>query len=247
MTSRSASPAKNRRSAAEKAGEAPKPGRKLSTDRRAKIIELATRRFAQSGFEATTVRQIAEDAEILSGSLYHHFATKEEMLHDIVRAPADALRDEIVRIAALEVEPETRLVAMILFDMRELVRNHSVHAILFNERRLFRSSPMFADVLKAKTDMYRAWRSVLEAGIEAGQFDSVLDPYQTIRTVQRMLNSAADWYTRDDATLTGVREGYTLGAVEKFHLRFILGAIRNPGRAMDPIPFEAADRLLDGA
>ena len=46
-------------------------------DRRERILAAAAMRFAEFGFGATTVRQIADDVDILSGSLYHHFATKE--------------------------------------------------------------------------------------------------------------------------------------------------------------------------
>jgi AcrR family transcriptional regulator len=58
----------------------------VMSDRRATILEAATQRFAEFGFAATTVRQISQDVNILSGSLYHHFTTKDEMLHEIVRA-----------------------------------------------------------------------------------------------------------------------------------------------------------------
>src|SRR5579864_8918239 len=63
------------------------PGRRLA------ILEAARRRFAEFGFEATTVRQIADDVNILSGSLYHHFATKDDMLHEIVRDAVLQMRD----------------------------------------------------------------------------------------------------------------------------------------------------------
>jgi len=48
-------------------------------NRRADVVRLAGELFAQKGFRATTVREIADAAGILSGSLYHHFDSKESI------------------------------------------------------------------------------------------------------------------------------------------------------------------------
>src|SRR5439155_20727234 len=126
------------------------PGNDAGADRREYIIRKAAERIARHGFAVTSVRQIADDVDILSGSLYHHFATKEEILHEIVKDAVVLLRDETLRIAAADADPETRIVALILLELGELVENYPVHAILYNERKLFRSSPEFADVMAAK-------------------------------------------------------------------------------------------------
>ena len=52
--------------------------------RRNELLEIATRVFAEKGIASATVRDIAQEAGILSGSLYHHFASKEEMVKEIV-------------------------------------------------------------------------------------------------------------------------------------------------------------------
>lgn len=217
------------------------------TDRRAYIIKRATERIAKHGFGATSVRQIADDVDILSGSLYHHFATKEEILHEIVKDAVVRLHDETLRITSSGADPETKIVALVLFELGELVEKHQVHAILYNERKLFRNSAEFSDVRAAKTVIYHAWRSVLEAGMDGGQFDARLDLYLMIRTIMRMLNSAADWYASGDETLARVVEMYSFEDVKTFYLRFILGAIRDPGRVDAAVPREEAERLVAAA
>jgi AcrR family transcriptional regulator len=213
-------------------------------DRRAYIIRKAAERIARHGFASTSVRQIADDVDILSGSLYHHFATKEEILHEIVKDAVVLLRNETLRIASADADPETRLVALVLLELGELVENHPVHAILYNERKLFRSSAEFSDVRAAKKVIYDAWRAILSEGMKNGQLDASLDLYQTIRTIMRMLNSAADWYASGDETIARMVEQYTFEQVKSFYLRFIMGAVRDPRRALDPIPRTAAERLI---
>ena len=53
--------------------------------RRDEFLELAATMFAERGLRATTVRDIADSAGILSGSLYHHFSSKEEMVDEVLR------------------------------------------------------------------------------------------------------------------------------------------------------------------
>jgi AcrR family transcriptional regulator len=52
--------------------------------RREELLAIAAELFAQRGFKNTTVRDIADAAGILSGSLYHHFDSKESMVDEIL-------------------------------------------------------------------------------------------------------------------------------------------------------------------
>ncbi len=53
--------------------------------RREQLIEVATRIFAQWGYNATTTRAIAEEAGVTEPILYRHFATKQELFIAITR------------------------------------------------------------------------------------------------------------------------------------------------------------------
>ena len=54
-------------------------------------MKLAAELFAQKGYQATTVRNIADKAGILSGSLYHHFDSKESIVDEILTSFFDEL------------------------------------------------------------------------------------------------------------------------------------------------------------
>lgn len=58
-----------------------------------KITEVARNLFLAQGYKATTTRQIIDKAGITTGTLYHFFRTKEDILLQIVReAYADAMK-----------------------------------------------------------------------------------------------------------------------------------------------------------
>ena len=62
-----------------------------ANSRRDELLGLAASMFAERGLRATTVRDIADGAGILSGSLYHHFSSKEEMVDELLRGFLDQL------------------------------------------------------------------------------------------------------------------------------------------------------------
>ena len=51
---------------------------------KARILEAAARLFHQKGFAAATVRDLADEVGILSGSLFHHFPNKGEILFAVM-------------------------------------------------------------------------------------------------------------------------------------------------------------------
>jgi AcrR family transcriptional regulator len=59
------------------------------------IIDAALKLFAEKGFVATTINQIAEAADIANGLMYRHFKSKEELLKSVVLTVANEI-DEML-------------------------------------------------------------------------------------------------------------------------------------------------------
>lgn len=182
------------------------------------------------------MRQIADDVNILSGSLYHHFATKEEMLDSVVRDAVLDQRERALRIAALDADAEVRFVTLIAEELAALSDHIEAYAIIFNERKFFRRSPDFLYLMKARKEAFEAWRSVLDEGVSSGQFHRGIDSYLTVSTILRMLNSGADWYRHEDGSPLDAMAEYSLEALTAFYAGFALRSVRAAGRGDAPIP-----------
>ena len=50
---------------------------------RARLLETAITLFAQHGYAHTSIRMIADRAEVSPGLLYHYFENKESLLHAV--------------------------------------------------------------------------------------------------------------------------------------------------------------------
>lgn len=60
---------------------------------RQRILEAATKLFAEKGFDATTTRDIAEAAQIATGTLFNYFATKEAIIAQQADAASEHVHD----------------------------------------------------------------------------------------------------------------------------------------------------------
>ena len=103
--------------------------------RREELLELAATLFAERGLRATTVRDIADSAGILSGSLYHHFDSKEEMVDELLRGFLDWLFSRYHEIVATEPNPLERLEGLFMASFEAIEDRHAQVAIFQDEAK----------------------------------------------------------------------------------------------------------------
>ncbi|MGW5877501.1 TetR/AcrR family transcriptional regulator [Nocardiopsis terrae] len=87
---------------------------------RERVRSAAVRLFARHGYAAVNMRRIATEAGISTGSIYRHFATKEELFGDLVTAAAAGLRAtaERFRDSRTPVESLREFTGEFLADLR---------------------------------------------------------------------------------------------------------------------------------
>lgn len=90
---------------------------------RARIVAAAMRCVAEVGYSRTTIRQIARAAEITSGSLYHHFPNKSELLEATVRE-VDEIALPRLRSAADRPDDVVDRLESVLDELDRLMRDY---------------------------------------------------------------------------------------------------------------------------
>jgi AcrR family transcriptional regulator len=240
---RKARPTRTRTAAKPTARNRPQQEEPIS-DRRTQIVETSARLFAEFGFETTSMRQIADEVDILPGSIYHHFNTKEDILHAILRGPMPRFAQDIFSISKLPADAEHRLVASTLMQFYRYVRDWEVHTIVLHDSKFFRRHKDFSYVQDAKMRALHVLESILKEGIAARLFHADIDTYLMIGTTARMLISTANWFRIGDMYSADRPAKYTLDNVIDYHLDCVLRMIRTPSRLGEPIPRETCERLI---
>jgi len=115
---------------------------KVVEDRREQIVEAAVRIFAQKGFDKATNNDIAQEAGITAGLIYHYFKSKEELLKAALEgnSPEPLLRsfpspmldvppEEMLRFVAMQLltaAESERFVQLIRIYLPEMIHNPGI-------------------------------------------------------------------------------------------------------------------------
>ena len=98
------------------AGRAPiGPAKPAQADKRRMILDAAVRVFARSGFHACRVSDIADEAGVAYGLVYHYFASKEEVLDTLFLERWNVMLDMIREVDAQPIPVREKLREIVSF------------------------------------------------------------------------------------------------------------------------------------
>ena len=165
----------------------------VRSERRAHLVVLAGELFAQKGYRATTVREIADAAGILSGSLYHHFDSKESIADEILSSFINEVLADYRGAVASAQDPRAAIEQIVRSTSLTLSRHRAALAMLQNDWSYFAAQPRFASLPRALREIERIWVTQLEAGKESGLFRADLDAKLTYRLLRDILWIPEQW------------------------------------------------------
>ena len=163
-------------------------------DRREQLIGIAIRHFARKGFDGTSLRDIAEDAQITKAALYYHFPNKDSLYETILlhgmAALVDHVRDAMDKESSYENKVRTFMLASGEFIDRD--RDSWVagsNMFWFGEQ----AKPRVENV-RLRDQYGRLLRDALEGAIREGSFRAI-DPSMATRMLLAMLNQLPRWHS----------------------------------------------------
>lgn len=148
------------------------------------VLDAAARLFARKGYSGTSMRDIAEACEMLPGSLYYHFAAKEDLLVAVYEAGVRALREAVRAAAARERCPWKRLEAACAAHLETVLRRSDYAQVLV--RVLPSDVPGAAARLKRLREDYERLFRELAAALP-------LPPETDRKMLRLMLLGALNW------------------------------------------------------
>jgi len=192
------------------------------------IVSAAAKIFRTKGYHAATVRDIADEVGILKGSLYHHFASKEELLYLVVKDPIAQMYRTISEIAVADVTAAEKLRRAISAHLEAFDRHYPHLFVYLRERESVKRR--FREMIGFSPKEYeRCWQQILREGIENGEFRPDLDIQVTSYGMLGMLNWSYKWY--DPQGRLSVRE-----VAEEFTTLALAGVAADQPRADPPMP-----------
>ncbi|MBB2992020.1 AcrR family transcriptional regulator [Mycolicibacterium iranicum] len=190
---------------------------KALPSRRDELLQLAATMFADRGLRATTVRDIADSAGILSGSLYHHFKSKEQMVEEVLKDFLDWLFTRYDEIVAGTADPLERVEGLFMVSFEAIEHRHAQVVIYQDEAKRLNPLAQFGFLDERNREQRRMWVEVLKQGVAEGKFRPDLDVDLVYRFIRDTTWVSVRWY-QPGGPLTAEQVG-------RQYLAIVLGGI----------------------
>lgn len=134
------------------------------------ILSVANRQFSRFGFHKTSMDEIAKIARKAKGSLYYHFASKEELYKEVITGEINNLKNQLTIVFE---EPDVpafdRLKNYLMKRMEVLNNSANYHETLKAD---FFEQFHFVDDLRTELEMWEKEniKKIIHQGINSGEF-----------------------------------------------------------------------------
>jgi len=137
-----------------------------TSDRRGQLLEAAVRVFAAKGFRASRVGDIAVEAGVAHGLLYHYFNSKDEVLETIFRETWSALVTDTRRVEVSEVSLREQLRRFAKIYLGSWLATPELVRVLVRE---VARSPEVGDRVDEIRELFQVLQRMIEAARDRGE------------------------------------------------------------------------------
>lgn len=162
------------------------------------------------------MREIANAAHVLPGSLYHHFTSKEEILHEIMRPFLQHTLDLYREIVDRRERPSATLWNLVDAALTTSLEEPATHTILLYQWASVARNPRFAYVVRNWRETHRLWAGVIRAGVEARELRGGLDIPLVTHLVLEQISSTVFW------SPAKTRESIAIADVKRVHIELLM-------------------------
>jgi len=169
--------------------------------RRQEILLAAAEVFQKKGYRGTTVQDIADAVGILKGSLYYHFANKEEIFYEIIHDPMHHFVSQMSEVVALDLPPADKLRTALRYHLSAFDAHLPGVQVILRENLGTMDGERWVPIRALWKEHETLWEKILRTGIEQGTFRADLDVKIATLGILGMCNWMHRWY-RQDGRLT---------------------------------------------
>ncbi len=156
---------------------------------RARILEVSRCVFAECGLELE-MNEVAARAHLGVGTLYRHFANREDLLRAIVRHAVEDALTQLRSAASVSDDPRAALEALVAAGLRVHQQYRPLFAVIRDPRLVKLLDPSYGQTIR--TRFRETVREVIDHGIQVGIFRDDLDAEMAVVTIFGSFTSAAD-------------------------------------------------------
>ncbi len=159
---------------------------------REEILNAAAQIISQKGYHAASMQDIAEAVNLQKGSLYHHVASKQEILALLLDKTLDMLIQRLETVLAQPLPPDQQLLLAIADYLTTILEHKELASVLLLEHRSL-DPEHAARHLPRRQRFEELWRELIRQGRAQGVFECN-DPVMAVMALMGAMNWTITWY-----------------------------------------------------
>jgi len=161
--------------------------------RKEQVIRKAAELFKDKGYAAASMRDLAQLLGIEAASLYSHIKSKEEILRSLCFDMASEFRKSLDEVEKQKASASEKLRNGIIGHISVMAKDLTASAVFMNEHRHL-SQPYLRDFLLMRINYINRFKSIIEQGVQTGEFKDSIDKKLAVMTLFSSLNWMPMWY-----------------------------------------------------
>jgi AcrR family transcriptional regulator len=150
-------------------------GQEQATDKRRVILDAAVKVFAREGFHGCRVADIADEAGVAYGLVYHYFRSKDEILDTLFLERWDLMLEEIARVDAAPAPAREKLAAVAGFIIDSYRHDPDLMKVIIVD--VTRAANSFGrSHLEKIREAYELIGGIVESAQQSGELRSDITP-----------------------------------------------------------------------
>lgn len=158
---------------------------------REQVLAVAVQLFNEQGYDATSVADVAARLGLTKSALYHHFASKEELLRLALDAALDALEDVLDRALAAPGTASDHLREVVRGAVQVLIDRQPAVTLLLRVRG---NTAVEQEALRRRRVFDQRVTTLVREAQREGLVRADIDAAVATRLVFGMVNSLVEWY-----------------------------------------------------
>lgn len=160
--------------------------------RKAFILQKAASMFREKGFNATSMRDLAEAVGIEAASLYNHIKSKNEILEAICFEVANRFNSNMDVIEAGNQKPITKVETLLRFHIRQMTDNYEEVYVSDREWKHL-SEPYFSNFHNQRRSYRKRFAAIIEEGIRRDEIRRI-DAPTAVLIVLHAVSGIESWH-----------------------------------------------------
>lgn len=201
------------------------------SDKQIQIMEAAEELFAEKGFNGTSVRDIAEKAQVNLAMISYYFGSKDKLLETLFEYRGELSKSKLVSIIEKPNITSLEKVYLLIDNYIDKVFNQQCFYKIFTREQVLTQTGHIADlILQMKKNNQENITRLIQEGQKKGEFKKNIDTALMMHTIVGTANHliTTKHHYRELNNLQSLSEEELLKLIRKklaTHLRFIIKAI----------------------